>query len=57
MTEKANRSRLLDSGLSTKPYKCGNQLIDRVKCDGVIPKGIGSLMTPSSQEKFLGLII
>ena len=57
MTEKASKSQLLDSGLSTKPYKCGNQLIDRVKCDGVIPKGIGSLMTPSSQEKFLGLII
>ena len=57
MTEKANKSRLLDFGLSTKSYKCVNQLIDRMKCYGVIPKGIRSLMTPSSQEKFLGLII
>ena len=35
MTEKARKSQLLDSGLSTKAYKLGNPFIVRLKCDGV----------------------
>ena len=33
MTEKDNKSRLLDSGLNTKAYKLGNPFIDRLKYD------------------------
>ena len=33
MTEKARRSQLLDSGLSTKAYKLGNPFIVKLKCD------------------------
>ena len=36
MTEKARKSQLLDSGLSTKAYKLGNPFIVRLKCDGVV---------------------
>ena len=53
MTEKANKSRLLDSGLNTKAYKLGNPFIDRLKYDDVQLKSCGSLMTPCFQEKFL----
>ena len=53
MTEKANKSRLLDSGLNTKAYKLGNPFIDRLKYDDVQLKCCGSLMTPCFQEKFL----
>ena len=35
VTEKASKSQLLDSGLSTKAYKQGNPFIVRLKCDGV----------------------
>ena len=56
MTEKARRSRLLDSGLNTKAYKLGNPFIDRLKCDDVLLKGSGSLMTPRFQEKFLKIL-
>ena len=35
MTEKARRSQLLDSGLSTKAYKLGNPFIVKLKCYGV----------------------
>ena len=34
MTEKAKRSQLMDSGLSTKAYKLGNPFIVRLKCYG-----------------------
>ena len=30
---------------------------NKLKCEWEIPKGIGSYMTPSFQEKFLGLIM
>ena len=53
MTEKANKSWLLDSSLNTKAYKLGNPFIDRLKCDDVWLKGHGSLMTPCFQEEFL----
>ena len=56
MTEKANRSQLLDSGLNTKAYKLGNPFIDRLKCDDVLLKGSGSLVTPRFQEKFLKIL-
>ena len=35
VTEKARKSQLMDSGLSTKAYKQGNPFILRLKCDGV----------------------
>ena len=53
MTEKAKRSRLLDSGLNTKAYKLGNPFIDRLKCYGVLLKSSGSPLTPCFREKFL----
>ena len=53
MTEKARRSRLLDSGLNTKAYKLENPFIDRLKCDDVLLKSNRSSMTPRFQEKFL----
>ena len=56
MTEKAKRSRLLDSGLNTKAYKLGNPFIDRLKYDDVQLKSCGSLMTPCFQEKFLKIL-
>ena len=56
MTEKANKSRLLDSGLNTKAYKLGNPFIDRLKYDDVQLKSCGSLMTPCFQEKFLKIL-
>ena len=34
VTKEANKSQLLDSGLSTKVYMQGNPHIDRLKCDG-----------------------
>ena len=34
MTEKAKKSQLMDSGLSTKVYKLGNPFIVQLKCDG-----------------------
>ena len=36
VTEKARKSQLLDSGLSTKAYKLGNLFIIKLKCDGEI---------------------
>ena len=56
MTEKANKSRLLDSGLNTKAYKLGHPFIDRLKYDDVQLKSCGSLMTPCFQEKFLKIL-
>ena len=56
MTEKANKSRLLDSGLNTKAYKLGNPFIDRLKCDDVLLKSNRSSMTPRFQEKFLKIL-
>ena len=56
MTEKANKSQLLDSGLNTKAYKLGNPFIDRLKYDDVQLKSCGSLMTPCFQEKFLKIL-
>ena len=34
VTEKASKSQLLDSGLSTKVYKLGNPFVGKLKCDG-----------------------
>ena len=34
VTEKAKRSQLLDSGLSTKVYNLGNPVVGKLKCDG-----------------------
>ena len=34
VTEKANKSQLLDSGLSIKVYNLGNPVIVKLKCDG-----------------------
>ena len=34
VTEKAKRSQLLDSGLSTKVYNQGNPVVGKLKCDG-----------------------
>ena len=34
VTEKARKSQLMDSGLSTKVYKKGNLFIEQLKCDG-----------------------
>ena len=34
VTEKAKKSRLLDSGLSTKVYNLGNPVVGKLKCDG-----------------------
>ena len=34
VTEKANKSQLLDSGLSIKVYDLGNPVIVKLKCDG-----------------------
>ena len=34
MTEEANWSQLLDSGISTKVYKLGNPFVGKLKCDG-----------------------
>ncbi len=34
MTEKAKRSQLMDSGLSTKVYNLGNPVVGKLKCDG-----------------------
>ena len=31
--------------------------MERLKCEWELPKGSGSLMTPSFQEKFLGLMM
>ena len=36
MTEKAKRSQLLDSGLSTKVYNLGNPVIVKLKCYGEV---------------------
>ena len=36
VTEKARKSQLLDSGLSTKAYKLGNLFIIKLKCDGEV---------------------
>ncbi len=46
----------MDSGLSTKVYNQGNPVIDKLKCDGEATKQ-RNLLTPSFQEKLLGLII
>ena len=56
MTEKARRSRLLDSGLSTKAYKLGNPFIVRLKYDDVLQQCSGSPLTPRFQEKFLKIL-
>ena len=56
MTEKDNKSRLLDSGLNTKACKLGNPFIVRLKYDDVWLKSHGSLMTPCFQEKFLKIL-
>ena len=56
MTEKVNRSRLLDSGLNTKAYKLGNPFIVRLKCYDVLLKSNRSSMTPRFQEKFLKIL-
>ena len=56
VTEKAKKSQLMDSGLSTKVYNQGNPVIDKLKCDGEATKQ-RNLLTPSFQEKLLGLII
>ena len=37
MTEKDRKSQLMDSGLSTKVDKKGNQFIVQLKCDGEVP--------------------
>jgi hypothetical protein len=34
VTEKAKKSQLMDSGLSTKVYNLGNLVIDKLKCYG-----------------------
>ena len=36
VTEKAKKSQLLDSGLSTKVYNFANQVIVKLKCYGEI---------------------
>ena len=36
VTEKANKSQLLDSGLSTKVYMLANPHVGKLKCDGEI---------------------
>ena len=36
VTEKARKSQLLDSGLSTKVYNLGNPVVGKLKCDGEI---------------------
>ena len=53
MTEKARKSQLLDSGLSTKTYILANPYVVKLKCDGDVFYGILSLLTLSFQEKLL----
>ena len=57
VTKKAKKSRLLDSGLSTKVYILANPYVVKLKCDGDEVLGLLSLVTLRFQEKFLGLII
>ena len=57
VTEKASKSQLLDSGLSTKVNILANPYIVMLKCDGDKVLGPLSLVTPCFQEKLLGLII
>ena len=57
VTEKANKSQLSDSGLSTKTYILANPYVVKLKCDGDEVFGLLSLVTPCFQEKLLGLII
>ena len=44
MTKEANKSPLLDSGLSTKAYMLGNPHIDRLKCDGEGDSNIAEIL-------------
>ena len=44
VTEKANKSPLLDLGLSTKAYMLVNPHIDRLKCDGEGDSNIAEIL-------------
>ena len=57
VTEKANKSLLLDLGLSIKVYILANPYVVKLKCDGDEVFGLLNLVTPCFQEKLLGLII
>ena len=57
VTEKDNKSLLLDLGLSTKVDILANPYVVKLKCDGDKVFGLLSLVTPCFQEKLLGLII
>ena len=57
VTEKANKSLLLDLGLSTKVYILANPYVVKLKCDGDEVFRLLNLVTPCFQEKLLGLII
>ena len=56
VTKEARKIQLLDSGLSTKVDILENPYTDKLKCNGEEIFGNRNLLTPSFQEKFLGLI-